>query len=183
MDRRSDRELLQASRDGRRGFEVFYVRHREVLLAFLARRVHEPELAADLLAESFAAALLAVHDRERDIPEIPLAWLLAIARRKLIDSRRRGRVEDAARRRLALEPLELNDRDLERVVEIDRAIDPLRELAAQLPADQLHALTARVIDERPYSEIAEQLRCSEAVVRKRVSRALSTLRTDTGDSR
>jgi len=49
-------------------------------------------------------------------------------------------------------------------------------LADLLPADQLQALRARVIDEREYDEIARDLDCSEAVVRKRVSRALSTLR-------
>jgi len=45
-----------------------------------------------------------------------------------------------------------------------------------LPEDQLGALRARIVDERDYSEIAKDLRCSEAVVRKRVSRALQTLR-------
>ena len=45
-----------------------------------------------------------------------------------------------------------------------------------LPPDQLEALRLRVIDERDYDEIARELRCSEAVVRKRVSRGLATLR-------
>lgn len=58
-------------------------------------------MAADLTAETFAAALLAVHDRSRRLPDVPLAWLFTIAHRKLIDSHRRGQVEDAARRRLA----------------------------------------------------------------------------------
>jgi RNA polymerase sigma-70 factor (ECF subfamily) len=49
-------------------------------------------------------------------------------------------------------------------------------LAHLLSADQLRALTARVLDERDYPAIARQLECSEAVVRKRVSRALKTLR-------
>ena len=70
-----DRVLLRASRDGRGGFDAFYRRHRNAVLAFDARRVAEPELAADLTAETFAAALLAVQDRDRRLPEAPLAWL------------------------------------------------------------------------------------------------------------
>jgi RNA polymerase sigma-70 factor (ECF subfamily) len=46
----------------------------------------------------------------------------------------------------------------------------------ELPDDQQAAVKARVIDERDYPEIAKDLRCSEAVVRKRVSRGLGTIR-------
>jgi RNA polymerase sigma-70 factor (ECF subfamily) len=48
---------------------------------------------------------------------------------------------------------------------------------AELPAEQRHAIEARVIAERDYADIASELRCSEAVVRKRVSRGLRALRT------
>src|SRR5688572_24452388 len=48
-------EALLASRDPA-AFEVFYGRHVESLLGFFARRTHDPELAADLAAETFAAA-------------------------------------------------------------------------------------------------------------------------------
>jgi RNA polymerase sigma factor (sigma-70 family) len=50
------------------------------------------------------------------------------------------------------------------------------KLLARLPADQREALTARVVDERDYAEIAGEISCSESVVRKRVSRGLATLR-------
>ena len=52
----------------------------------------------------------------------------------------------------------------------------LAELLAELPAEQREAITARVVDERPYEEIAATLRCSEAVVRQRVHRGLRRLR-------
>jgi RNA polymerase sigma-70 factor (ECF subfamily) len=45
-----------------------------------------------------------------------------------------------------------------------------------LPADQFHALIARVLDGRDYAEIASELECSPSVVRKRVSRAMAYLR-------
>jgi RNA polymerase sigma factor (sigma-70 family) len=175
--RLDDRALLRASREGAGGFDAFYRRHRDAVLAFHAQRVREPELAADLTAETFAAALLAIHDHSREPPELPLAWLFTIAHRKLIDSYRRGQVEDAARRRLALEPLVLEDEDIERIEATAQATDVASELARRLPPDQFDALRARVLDERDYADIARELRCSQAVVRMRVSRALKTLRT------
>jgi RNA polymerase sigma-70 factor (ECF subfamily) len=171
-----DRALLAASRADGSGFGQFYRRHHTAVFAFHLGRTGEPELAADLAAETFAAALLAVHDRERALPVEPLAWLFTIAQRKFVDSCRRGRVEHDARRRLAFERLELDDEDIERINEVGLCTDLLAHLNEQLPPDQLFALRARIIDERDYAEIAGELRCSPAVVRMRVSRALKTLR-------
>ncbi len=176
-DTKTDRQLLEEAREGRgESFEVVYRRHHAVVLAFLARRVAQHELAADLMAETFAALLVLVRDRRRPVPPIPVAWLLVTARNLLIDCHRRGTVDDQARRRLAMQPVVLDDRDLQRVEEISAETDLMRELALRLDPDQLQALRARVLDEREYGEIAAQLKCSESVVRKRVSRALSVLR-------
>jgi RNA polymerase sigma-70 factor (ECF subfamily) len=41
---------------------------------------------------------------------------------------------------------------------------------------QAAAVRARIIDEESYAEIARRLECSEAVVRKRVSRGLAQLK-------
>jgi RNA polymerase sigma-70 factor (ECF subfamily) len=49
-------------------------------------------------------------------------------------------------------------------------------LLARLSPEQAHAVRARVVDEAPYASIAESLRCSESVVRQRVSRGLASLR-------
>lgn len=173
----TDVDLLTSSRAGRGGFEAFYLRHRDSVLAFHAQRVADAEAAADLTAETFAAALQAVHDPKRTLPETPAAWLFTIAHRKLIDGHRRGRVRDDARRRLGMEPIALYDEDIERIHAVQADVDVEATLADHLTADQLQALKARVLDERPYGDIAAQLGCSEAVVRMRVSRALKTLRT------
>jgi RNA polymerase sigma factor (sigma-70 family) len=176
-DTKTDRQLLEEARGGHgEMFEIVYRRHHAVVLAFLARRVQQPELAADLLAETFASLLALVRDPQRAVPPIPVAWLLVTARNLLIDSHRRGTVDDRARRRLAMQPVVLDDRDLERVEEISAETDLMRELALRLEPDELQALQARVLDEREYAEIAAQLKCSESVVRKRVSRALGVLR-------
>ena len=56
----SDDELLASREPG--SFAVFYRRHVEDLVAFFQGRTHDPEAAADLTAETFAAAMVA---RER----------------------------------------------------------------------------------------------------------------------
>jgi RNA polymerase sigma-70 factor (ECF subfamily) len=181
-DQRTDEDLLQATPDAPEAFGVFYRRHVEAVLAFFRVRTGDPELAADLMAETFAAALLAA-PRFRRRKEPAVAWLFTIARRKLIDSWRRGKVEDAARRKLGMEPMELDDGGLARIdamIDEERNPLPLTELMNRLPADQREALRLRVLDEREYPDIAQEMECSEAVVRQRVSRATRTLRSMRG---
>lgn len=179
MDARADEELLVASVADPAAFATFYRRYVDAVLAYFAVRTRRPDLAADLTAETFAAALHGVH-RYRPRREPAAAWLFAIARNKLADAARRGAVADRARRRLGMEPVPLMDADLERVEALaDLAAsgaDGVLRLVAALPADQRAAVVARVLDERDYPEIARELRCSEAVVRKRVSRGLARLR-------
>jgi DNA-directed RNA polymerase specialized sigma24 family protein len=52
-----------------------------------------------------------------------------------------------------------------------------------LPPEQREAVQARVVEERPYSEIAAAMSCSELVVRQRVSRGLRALRSHLKESR
>jgi len=155
-------------------FVTFYRRHLAAILGFFLRRTRDAELTADLTAEVFAAALVAAR-RYRPGEQPALAWLYGIAAHKLADSRRRGRVEDEARRRLALAPLTIDDEDLARVEEM--ADSGAAEAALQsLPQGQRDAVLARVVQERPYAEIAETMRCSELLARQRVSRGLRALR-------
>jgi RNA polymerase sigma factor (sigma-70 family) len=176
-DGATDGELLERTRAGDRdAFGVLFERRHEFVLAFLLKRTRNPEVAMDLMAETFAAALVALADRPPAISGSAAPWLLTIARNALVDSYRRGRVESAARERLALEPVQIDDRDVDRVLRVAAETDLLLRLAEELPAEQFEALRARVLDERGYEEIARELACSPAVVRKRVSRAIATLR-------
>jgi RNA polymerase sigma-70 factor (ECF subfamily) len=175
---RSDEALLAALDDEPEAFAIFYRRHVSALLAYFARRTRDPELAADLCAETFAAALAGAH-RFRPERGPAVAWLYGIARRLLAHARRRGVVEDRARRRLGMAPLALTDEALERIDALAAAESSATALHAALdalPADQREALEARVIDERGYGEIALAARTSESVIRKRVSRGLAGLR-------
>ena len=156
-------------------FGVLYRRHLPVVLRWCLRETGDREVAADLSAEVFAAALISAH-RYRAAQGSVLAWLLGIARNKLLESLRRRRVADSARRGLHLEPVLLTDPDLERVDELAGLDEGLMARVGELPSALREALTGRVIEERPYQEIASELRCSESVVRQRVSRALKTVR-------
>jgi RNA polymerase sigma factor (sigma-70 family) len=179
METREDEALLVASAADPAAFAAFYRRYVDAVLAYFVVRTRRPDVAADLTAETFAAALHGVR-RYRPRREPAAAWLFAIARNKLADAARRGAVADRARRRLGMEPVPLEDADIERVEALaDLAAsgaEGLMELVEALPAEQRAAVVARVLDERDYPEIARELRCSEAVVRKRVSRGLATLR-------
>lgn len=175
-----DAGLLAASAAGDRGaFAVFYRRHLAVVVAVLVGETGDRELAADLAAEVFAAALLAAG---RYRPEHPsaLPWLCGIARYKASESRRRKRAEDRARRRLGIPKESLEDEDLARVDELADQGSAVSDLVGQLPQSQRDALIARVVAEQGYGEIARDLGTSEVAVRQRVARALAWLRTRTG---
>ena len=173
-------EALLAARDAA-GFERFYRRHVEDLLGFFARRTRDPELAADLTAETFAAALAG---RRRYKPEAGAAsaWLFGIAMHKLRDAQRRGYAEQRARRRMGMERLELDDDDLARIESLAEA-DGATALLELLAPDQQQAVRAHVMEGRGYGEIAASLNTSETVVRKRVSRGLAAVRERMGPRR
>jgi RNA polymerase sigma factor (sigma-70 family) len=168
-----DHELLLAARTCAEAFGVFYERHFAAVLAFFRWRVPGIEEAFDLAAETFAAALGSV-PRYQPGPEPAQAWLFAIARHKLSEAIRANQIQDEARRALAMQPIQLDDEAIEILERI--ASGPALELLEVLPDAQREAIGAHHLDERGYPEIAAELRCSESVVRKRVSRGLAALR-------
>jgi RNA polymerase sigma-70 factor (ECF subfamily) len=106
-----------------------------------------------------------------------VGWLLTIAQRILVSSRRRGRVEARARRRVGIrDAVVFSGEDLERIEALASLDGQSLELLEDLPAGQRDAIRAHVLDERSYRDIAGELQTSELVIRKRVSRGLSTLK-------
>jgi RNA polymerase sigma factor (sigma-70 family) len=173
-----DDGLLKAAAGGdREAFAAFYRRWLPPVTRYHLRRTHSRELAFDLTAETFAA-VVASCGRFDPARGHAAAWLFQIAEHKLTDSLRRSRVESSARRRLGLEPVTLEDADLERVDELASLGGEafVEGLLAALPGEQRAAVCARVLDERAYAEIAVELSCSEAVVRQRVHRGLDRMR-------
>jgi RNA polymerase sigma-70 factor (ECF subfamily) len=174
-----DAELLR--RRDVDSFAEFYRRHARGLAGWLMRVTGDAEAAADLTAETFAAALVA-RDRYRPERAEPRTWLYGIAAHKLSDWRRKGRAEDGARRRLRMERLELSEDDVREFERLAGDVSAM-ELLDELPGDQRAAVRARLVDGRGYAEIAGAEGVSEAAVRQRVSRGLAGLRRRIGGER
>ncbi len=175
--RRTDAELLRASARDSQAFAEFYDRHAAAVLAYFQRRVACPHSAADLTAETFAAAFLA-RRRFRDTGAPAGAWLFTIAKRQLSSLLRRERIDARARRRLGIERIELDDGELTRIEEladIGSVRARLESAMGELSAESVEAVRLRVDMELPYAEVASRLGCTEGAARVRVARALSQL--------
>jgi RNA polymerase sigma-70 factor, ECF subfamily len=100
---------MPREKDARTTAEAVARRSYGKLVAFLAARTGDVAAAEDALSEAFAAALTDWPARE--IPASPEAWLMAVARRRMIDAARRRRSgQDAAGHlRLMAEELEAVD--------------------------------------------------------------------------
>jgi RNA polymerase sigma factor (sigma-70 family) len=172
----SDEQLLAA--DGSHEFALFYRRHARDVLAYFVRRVRDAEAAADLTAETFAAAVVA---RERFRPErgSAAAWLYGIAGHKLADYERHRRLEDRARRQLGMARRELMAEDVVEIEALGR--DVVVELLSVLPVDQREAVAAHVLDGAPYEELARMAIVTPSAIRHRVSRGLRALRDHLGE--
>jgi RNA polymerase sigma-70 factor (ECF subfamily) len=173
-DSLTDIDLLGRAASDPEVFGAFYRRNVAWVVAYLARRVADREAVADLVAESFAQALIGLprYDAGRGDPN---AWLFGIVNNQLSAYWRRGTVERRAQKRLAMERQLPDADDLER---IDRfGEEPVAvALLELLPDEQREAVRERVLRERGYDEIAVDAGVPEATVRKRVSRGLATLR-------
>jgi RNA polymerase sigma factor (sigma-70 family) len=161
-------------------FGRFYDRYVRALLAFFQRRTGDPEVAADLTAETFAAAMVA-RARYRGRTATAAAWLFAIAQHKLTDYRRRGSTESRMRARLGMEPVPVSAEDVEMIRWLGEEV--AAQMVEDLPPDQREAIRAHVLEDRDYAEIAQTEHLSEATVRKRVSRGLRVLRERAGGTR
>lgn len=169
-----DVELLLRSRHEPELFGLLFERHAEPMLAFFARRTLDPEAAAELVAETFAEAFSS-RGRFRDQGVDGAAWLFGIGRNLLSRYFRNGAVEARARRRLGMPERTVGEGDYERIeelIDLEEVGSEVRAALSDLPEDQREAVTLRVIDGRPYREVAEELGCTETTARARVSRGL-----------
>ncbi len=117
---------------------------------YLLARCGRPATAEDLTAETFLAAVDAV--RRPDVPDVSTAWLIGVARHKLVDHwRRLGREA----RGLAAVANEEPEHDDPWDVQLDamRAQDTLEQLAPHHRA----ALTLRYLDDLPVADVAQLL--------------------------
>jgi RNA polymerase sigma-70 factor, ECF subfamily len=169
----TDAELIVASRRDPQAFRELYDRWAERLLAYFYRRVLDAEVAADLLAETFAVAYER-RGRFRDVG----AWLYGIAGKELSHWFRRQEVERRAVRRLGVAVPALDDESIAAIEALADVQAHRAALAAALEgmsAGDRDAVELRVVSELGYDEIASELGCSENAARQRVHRGLARL--------
>jgi RNA polymerase sigma factor (sigma-70 family) len=176
-DERTDAEILLASQTDTGAFTELYRRHAEDILRYFARRTLDPEAAAELTAETFAAAF-ATRANYTDMGVNGVAWVYGIARNQLGRFFRTQTVTAASRRRLGMPERQLAPDDYERIEDlVDFA--PIRtaivEALETISTDQREALRLHVIDGLSYPAVAERFACTEANARQRVSRGLRKL--------
>jgi RNA polymerase sigma factor (sigma-70 family) len=160
--------------------ERLYREHADAVLRYLARQVLIPEVAVDLMAETFAQAYRDRRSFRGSGDAEAAGWLFAIARHCLSAYRRRGSAELRALRRLGVERRALHDFEYDRIEELADLREPALGLAGELGVvlteDQRDALALRILEEMEYPEVARKLGISEQTARARVSRALRVLR-------
>jgi RNA polymerase sigma factor (sigma-70 family) len=166
--------LIRARREPS-AFGGFYAAHSRELLRFFAIRTFDVEVARDLTAEAFAQAFEHRRRFRGSTDAEASAWLYGIARHQLSRYARKGVVERKALQRLSIQVPTVSEEDYDRIVELAGFAELRDRVAAifgDLPDPQRDALCLRVIDERPYAEVARKLGISEQTARARVSRAL-----------
>lgn len=173
-----DNRLIVRALTAPEGFVDLYRREAGLVLRFCARQVLDAEAAVDLCAETFAQALRSRGGFRGGTEAEARAWLLTIARRQVARYLRKGVLDRRARQAIGLQMPTLQDGDAEEI-ERQAGLAPLREALTEelgrLGIDQREALRLRVVEERPYAEVACSLGVTEATARARVSRGLRTL--------
>jgi RNA polymerase sigma-70 factor (ECF subfamily) len=127
---------------------AMYDRALPQVFGYLRARVGTEGTAEDLTAETFLAAVQAIE--RRTVPDLTVAWLIGVARHKLVDHWRREAREARHLRSLPDEPLV---DDLDQRFERARAHEVLEELGAHHRA----ALTLRYLDGLSVPEVAAHL--------------------------
>lgn len=160
------------------GFERLYDAEAESVLRFFAARTGSAETAADLTAETFAAALESWESYKLSKGS-PRQWLFGIARNKLSRYLRWRRIDSRARERLGMQPQVDLDREsrqrIEDLVDLKDRLSRMEKAMESLSPKLAAAVKLRVASELEYAEIAEHLGISQAAARARVSRGLSRL--------
>ncbi len=159
--------------------EQLYAQRADELLAFFLRRTADPQIAADLWAETFAQTV-AGHPRRQPLtgdPERDTALLFAIAHANSpattaggTPSARNGSV-GAGAPRFGADPAAVLE-DGFNLAELRAAV---RVAVDQIPGSLRDAVQLRVVEQHPYPEVAARLQITEQAARARVSRGLRAL--------
>jgi RNA polymerase sigma factor (sigma-70 family) len=152
--------------------EAFYRQHVALVTSFVARRVADPHVVADLTAQVFVAVIGSAHSyRPSRGPQA--AWLYGIARNVIAQESRRNASERRAVGRIAGRRL-VDEDDIARLEEridaesLGRAV---YQALARLPEEEQAVLELVAIDGLPVNEAAAALGIRPGTARGRLHRA------------
>jgi len=157
-------------------FASFYEAHLDAVQRFVARRVTDPHLAADLTADVFVAA---IQSAEGYRPErgAPIAWLLGVAR-NVVNSEFRRAAKDKAVKRL-VRGRELLDGDslteIEHRIDAERAAREVYRAVSELPQRDRALVELVAVDGLAVNEAARVLGITEANARVRWHRSRTVI--------
>ncbi|MGF1598119.1 MAG: RNA polymerase sigma factor [Acidimicrobiales bacterium] len=155
--------------DHRRRLVALYDTALPEVYGYLATRCGSPSVAEDLTSETFLAAAAAVERGK--VSDLTVAWLIAVARNKLVDHWRRREREDRALTVVGSEPDPADD-------PWDVRLDLLtaHRVLDSLGAHHRSALTLRYLDELPVRDVAHHLGRTEGATEVLLVRARSAFR-------
>lgn len=144
-------------------FARFYDRALPQVYGYLFNRCgRQPEVAQDLTQEVFTAAVAAI---QRSSADVDIAWLIGVARHKLVDHYRAREREDRGLRLVRLNAS--RDDELARW-QVEQTRDAALRVLARLAPEQSGALVLFHLDGMPIAEVAELLgksvRATESVL-------------------
>jgi RNA polymerase sigma-70 factor (ECF subfamily) len=158
-------------------FEKFYDAHVRDLYRYFLSRTYDEEAALDLTAETFLQAFAGRKTFRGHSDEQAAGWLFGIARHLHSRYLRRGYAERELIERLQVD-VPTVARGFSQSAEFTDQ-EHLRQIVSgelsRLRPDQRRAVELRVVEDLPYSEVAQQLGVSEKAARMRLARALDRL--------
>lgn len=159
-------------------FETFYRQHLDLVRLYLARRVDDPFVVADLTADIFLRAIDSAPTFRSSLGS-SRAWLIGIARNALADHHRRVARETAALHRFHGREL-LDEESIDRIIDriaSQRDAQYLLEALRSLPAPQREVIELVAVDQLSLTEAARVLDIRDGTARVRYHRARRALRT------
>ena len=162
-----------------RAIEATFRIERARLIAGLARMVRNIDLAEELVQDALVTAL--TEWPKTGVPANPGAWLMAVAKRRLIDSFRRDTMRQRKHEEIARTLETTIDGTAEAIAAMDDDLgDGLLGLIFTachpiLSPDARAALTLRVVGGLTTGEIARAFLSSEATIAQRIVRAKKTI--------
>lgn len=176
---RSDAELIRLARRDSLAFRLLYQRHASTIEQWIYVQTRDRTTARELLAETWAAAWLSAPRFRGEDDRAGAQWLYGIAKNLVLQYLRRHRVETKARERLQIQNVTWDDGELDDVprrLDAEKLGPGVREAFSELTWEQQQLLGLRVVGERTYEEVANELGISQTSARVRVLRALQALR-------